>query len=293
MNKGTVHTIKSKAVDLPEVLQKIPDPPRRLFALDAAHNLTECLQTPMVAIVGSRKITPYGRAVTEQLAAELARAGVTVVSGLALGVDSVAHRAALEVGGRSVAVLAGGLGSIYPAANQQLARRILEQGGAIISEYPDDMPSLPHQFVARNRIVSGLSRAVVITEAAHKSGSLHTAAFALDQGREVLAVPGNISSPASAGTNHLIKTGATPIAGAQDILNAIGIRQKRQKIIPRGSSPNEQIILDLIASGEQEGEILLIQSGLETVVFNQTLTMLEITGKIRSLGGNQWALSSG
>ncbi len=153
------------------------------------------------------------------------------------------------------------------------------------------MPTLPHQFVARNRLISGLSRAVIITEAAAKSGSLHTAAFALEQGREVLAVPGNITSPASDGTNQLIKTGATPVTCVQDIFDALGIRQKLRKAKPRGANANEQFIIDLIAAGEQDGTDLLAKSGFETPLFNQTLTMLEITGKIRSCGGNQWQLS--
>ncbi len=291
-NQGTDHTIQSKAVDIPDVLLQIPDPPKQLFALGFADNLTECLQTLMVAIVGSRKVTAYGRTVTERLAAALARAGVTIVSGLAIGVDAIAHRAALESGGRTLAILGGGLDNIYPAANQQLAQRILQQGGAILSEYSDDMPALPHQFVARNRLISGLCRAVIITEAAAKSGSLHTAAFALEQGKEVLAVPGSILSPSSEGTNQLIKTGATPVTNIQDILDALGIQRKIRIAKPRGANANEQLVLDLLLKGDQDGAALLAKSGLETPLFNQTLTMLEITGKIRSLGGNQWTISA-
>lgn len=290
MNKGAIYTIQSKAEDFPEALAQIPDPPRRIFVRDTANNWGECFKTPMVALVGSRKVSPYGREVTERLARELAGAGVIVVSGLAYGVDSIAHRAALDAGGRTIAVLAGGLDNIYPAANQQLSKRILQQGGVIISEYDQGMPALPHQFVARNRIISGLSLVTVITEAAAKSGSLHTASFALEQGREVLAVPGNITSPTSDGTNQLIKTGAMPATSTQDILNLLGIRQKSRKTEPRGANASEQCIVELIASGEQDGASLLAKSGLETPLFNQTLTMLEITGKVRSLGGNQWTL---
>ncbi|HEX8762363.1 MAG TPA: DNA-processing protein DprA [Candidatus Saccharimonadales bacterium] len=291
MNKGTLATIQSKAVDIPNVLQQIPDPPERLFLKNSGNNWLECLLAPMVAIVGSRKFSAYGRQVTERLATELAKAGIVIVSGLAMGIDSIAHKAALEVGGRTVAVLAGGLDNIYPAINQQLAGRIVQQGGALLSEYEDGMPALPYQFIARNRLISGLSRAVIVSEAAVKSGSLHTANFALEQGREVLAVPGNITSSGSGGTNSLIKIGATPITDIRDVFDVLGIRKPEQKVVTRGSTPQEQKILDLLRSGQSDGTMLLSASGLQISQYNQTITMLEITGKIRALGNNQWGIT--
>jgi DNA processing protein len=292
MNKGTtctlpIHTIQSKAEDFPDILRHIPDPPDMLFIKST--NWPDLLQRPWVAIVGSRKVTSYGRAVTAQLAGDLAASGLVIVSGLAIGVDGIAHQATLQAGGLTVAVLAGGLDRIHPGSHQQLAGQILSQGGALISEYPIGIPSYPQHFVARNRLVSGLSQAIVITEAAEKSGTLHTARFALEQGREVFAVPGNITSRTSAATNSLIKSGASPVTSSRDILQSLGLAPV-QKVLPKGNNPAEQCLLELLASGEIEGAVLLAKTGLGASVFNQTLTMLEITGKVRSLGGNRWTI---
>lgn len=248
------------------------------------------MSRPRVAIVGSRKVTAYGRAVTSQLAGELARAGVVVISGLAYGIDSIAHQAALDAGGLTVAVLAGGLDDIYPRAHYNLAAQIVAQGGALISEYPQGTENYKQHFIERNRIVSGLSQAVLITEAATKSGTLHTASFALDQGRDVLAVPGNITSMQSVGTNRLIKTGAAPITCIEDVFRALDLQSPGKRLRPRGGTPTEQIIIDLLARGITDAAALLETSELEVTPFNQALTMLEISGKIRSLGANKWSL---
>lgn len=286
MNKGAIYTIQSKAADFPKLLREIPTVPDHIYA----YGSIETANLPCVAIVGSRKVSPYGRAVTHQLSSDLARAGIVIVSGLAFGVDIIAHRAALESGGKTIAVLAGGLDDIYPAAHAGLALQIQEQGGVLISEYPCGTPTYKQNFIARNRIVSGICRAVLITEAAEKSGTLHTAQFALEQGRDVLVVPGNITSPTSKGTNGLLKVGATPVTDVNDILQIIGIKTVRQKQIPTGSSPEEQVILDLLSGGETEGSTLQLKSKLDISSYNQAITMLEITGKIRSLGANQWSL---
>src|SRR5688572_8235522 len=172
----------------PEKLLTLHDAPKQLFVAGA--DLSEILQRPAVAIVGSRKVTSYGRAVTAQLAGELARAGVVIISGLAIGVDAIAHRAALDNHGLTIAVLPSSLDHIYPASHYALAQEIVDKGGALISEYPEGAAiAYKGNFIARNRIVSGLSDAVLITEAAEKSGTLHTADFALQQGKDVLAVP--------------------------------------------------------------------------------------------------------
>lgn len=245
----------------------------------------------MLSVVGTRKPTTYGRQVVGQLVSEVAKAGVVIVSGLALGVDGLAHRACLEVSGKTIAVMGCGLDKIYPTSHRALAKSILESGGLIISEYEIGMPALPQNFVARNRIISGLSSATLIVEAAIKSGSLHTANFALEQGKTVLAVPGNITSPMSAGTNQLIKTGATPISSAGEIFQVLGIdieRGNKQEI--RGDNQEEQAIIDLLSAGVTDGEKLLIMSDLPAVQFQQTMTMLEITGKIHPLGTNHWTL---
>ncbi len=273
----------------PSPLRDIAGPPKELFYIGA--DPSEWLERPRVAIVGSRGVSPYGKQVTRRLSAELAERGTVIVSGLALGVDGIAHEACLDAHGTTVAVLANGLDKIYPATHTQLGRRILEQGGTIMSEYPVGMPGFKQNFVARNRIVAGLSQALLITEATEKSGTLHTARFAMEQGRDVLAVPGNITSPASVGTNNLIKVGATPVTSVDDILYVLNAGHlPAEPIRRRGDNAEEQALLDLLYRGASDGHELLVQSGLPAVQFNQVLTMLEISGKIRALGNNHWSL---
>ncbi len=246
---------------------------------------------PMLAVVGSRKATAYGRMATTELVHEVAKRNVAIVSGLALGVDSLAHQAALDVGGYTIAVLPCGIDTIYPATHRMLGRRILEKGGTLVSEYTGTELPRKDQFIARNRIIAALADAVLITEAASRSGSLHTAEFALEQGKTVLAVPGGIYSPLSSGTNQLIKSGALPVTNADDIFMALKMADTvESQELPMGANKEEHAIIQLIGTGIQDGEALLAASGLEATVFHHTLTMLEITGTIKSLGGNQWGL---
>lgn len=283
-----VKKLTLRSDDFPEILRHIPSPPKVLYVLG---DLAPLLERPRVAIVGSRKISPYGKQVTEQLAGELANAGVVVISGLALGVDAIAHQAAVDAGGQCIAVLPTSVEDIAPRSNTNLAKTILAKGGAIISEYPADLPPQKVNFIARNRIVSGLSDGVLITEAALKSGTLHTANFALNQGKTVMAVPGNITSMGSQGTNSLIKAGALPITDVSDVLSALHIDTPgTQKQLPLGANREEQLILDLISEGVSDGAIILSKSGLSPSEFNLTLTMLEITGKINSLGMGHWGI---
>lgn len=243
------------------------------------------------AIVGSRKPTAYGKEVTHQLAYELAAKGVIIISGLALGVDGLAHRAALEAGGTTIAVLANGLPDIYPRAHSDLAQSIIARGGAVISEYEPGVEARGFQFLERNRLVSGLADAVIITEAAARSGTLNTAAHALEQGREVFVVPGNITSPLSRGCNALLRQGATPVTSVQDILEVIAPDLLRpQTSLALGSTPLESKILQLLLAGVRDGDELQRQSGATAASFSQALTMLEINGTIRPLGGNQWSM---
>lgn len=279
------------SIEIPNILQTIPNPPKTLFATGVG--MAEILARPRIAIVGSRKVTPYGKNVTTTFAQELAKQGIVVISGLAFGVDILAHKAALDAGGLTVAVLPTGLDKIYPSSHRQLAKHI-EKQGMLITEYPHGTRSFPGNFVARNRLVSGLSDAVLIIEAAEQSGTLHTARFAIEQGKRVLAVPGNITSPMSAGTNRLIKAGATAVTCTEDVLDALGISsaiKKRGKAKPISNDPNEQIILDLIFGGKADGAELLANSALDIQSFNQALTMLEISGVIRSSGNNTWLLA--
>ncbi len=273
----------------PAALKAIGNPPKILY--HAGADLSELLQRPRVAIVGSRNITPYGRRVTLELAGKLAEQGIVIISGLALGVDGLAHQAALQAGGLTIAVLPAPLEAIAPSTHQALAQEIVANGGALISEYPEgDFPA-KQNFIARNRLVSGLAQALLITEAAEKSGSLHTARFALEQGKDVLAVPGNITSPLSVGTNNLIKSGATPVTSYLDVLHSLGLQDHQMSAKEvRGRNAHEQLVLDLLLRGVTDGEKLLQESDLTVVAFNQVLTMLELGGKIRALGANQWTI---
>jgi len=276
---------------IPERLKQLASPPKRLFHVGA--DLDELLQRPVVAVVGSRKVTPYGRQVTTQLARELAEQGIVIVSGLALGVDALAHEAALEAGGLTIAVLPSPIEQVMPRGHVQLARRIVKQGGALISEYPDGMPALRQNFVIRNRLVAGLCDALLVTEAAQKSGSLHTARFCLEQGTDVLAVPGNITNPIAEGANNLIRAGATPITSTEDVLSVLQVRFKAiaPLKVAQGANAHEQAVIDLLKTGLTDAEELQRNSRLDIAAFNQTMTMLELGGKIRPIGANNWALA--
>lgn len=255
-------------------------------------------EIPTVAIVGTRKPSKYGVEATEKIAYDLAAQGVAIVSGLALGVDAIAHRSALEAKGLTFAVVTNQLPDISPRTNLTLARQIVAQGGAIISENtdPDKNQIYKASFLMRNRIVSGLSDAVIITEAAAKSGSLNTAGHALAQGREVFVVPGNITSPLSEGCNNLLKQGAIPVTQASDVLEVIApellkpSKTRQQTQLPLGDTPAENTILQLIGSGIRDGETLHQNSKLPAAEFSTALTMLEINGLIKPLGANQWTI---
>jgi DNA processing protein len=243
-----------------------------------------------VAIVGSRKPTPYGKEVTFKLAYNLAKRGIVIISGLAYGVDSIAHRGALDAGGTTIAVLPSGLDHIYPAGHRKLAEEIVEKGGALISEYESGSPQ-KYQFLARNRLISGLADAVIITEAGERSGTLSTTNHALDQNKEVFAVPGNITSHLSIGPNRLIQQGAHPVLKADDILEVIAPHLlKSQPELVMGSNSAEIKILQLIQNGIRNSDELHRQSKLSAIDFTTTLTMLELNGTIYNLGGNMWAL---
>lgn len=283
-----VNKRKLSQSDYPPLLAAIPTPPQELYIAGSLDKFYDSAAS--IAVIGTRKPTPYGRGVTESLVTKLAHHNTTVVSGLALGVDAIAHQSALRAAGNTIAVLPCGLDQICPKTNQQLAWAIIESGGALISEYPDNTPPLRPNFVARNRLVSGLSNAVLITEAAHKSGTLHTANFALEQGRTVLAVPGNITSLHSKGTNQLIASGARMVTDIEDILDELGLTANQRQTTLLPDTEEESIIIDLLTTGMSDGKQLLETSKLEAARFNQTITMLEISGKIKALGADNWSL---
>ena len=219
----TVRRLRRRDKGYPTLLAQIPDPPASLWVRGDAD--VELLASPAVAIVGARACSGYGRSVARMLASKAAAAGVVVVSGLARGVDGEAHRGALGAGGLTVAVLGCGIDRDYPAAHSELARSIVATGGLIVSEYEPGVEPAPWRFPARNRIIAGLARATVVVEARERSGALITADFALEDGREVLVVPGEITSALSAGANGLLRQGATPVTCAADVLEAIGVER--------------------------------------------------------------------
>jgi DNA processing protein len=275
--------------DYPPLLANIPGAPKQLQVKGS--RLVDLANRPFVGVVGSRKLTDYGREVTKILVSELARSGVVIVSGLALGIDSVAHLAAIKAGGITIAVLPSTIDNIYPASHHGLARRIIDTGGSLISEYSATNPPNKGSFVARNRIISGLCLGLLITEAAEKSGSLHTANFALEQGREVMVVPGSIFSPSSRGTNNLLKAGASPITSVQDIINCLGLEETFVSSAPIAASPEEAKILEALFGSQADTQTLFEVSQLPISIFNQTLTTLEITGKI-ARSGQTWTVLS-
>ncbi|HIA91595.1 TPA: DNA-protecting protein DprA [Candidatus Saccharibacteria bacterium] len=286
---STITSISANSESFPSSLKHIPQPVSKLYVHG---NLKS--KMPLVAVVGSRKATNYGKQATELITKELVRHGVGIVSGLAFGIDSWAHKIALESNGYTVAVLGGGVDIISPPAHRQLAITIVTSGGALVSEYSNGTPHLGHQFLERNRIISGLSRAVVVVEAAQRSGSLNTARHALEQGKEVFAVPGSITAPLSYGTNQLIKAGAHPVTKAIDILEVLNLDHSdptEDIRLPIFTDDTQTVIYQLIKDGvSHDAHELQQRANLETAVFQQALTMLEIEGHIRPLGNNQWAI---
>lgn len=267
-------------------LENIPKPPKTLFSLG---NVAVSQQS--VAIIGTRKPTHYGTEVTIKLAEGLAKRGVVVVSGLALGIDGIAHRGALNVGGRTIAVQANGLDRLYPTSHRQLAEDILAHNGGIVSEYPPGTPPLVYRFVERNRITSALADAIIVTEASTKSGTMNIVMYALEQGRDVYAVPGNITSPMSSGCNRLIEGGATPIIDIDTFIDQFApLEHTPKQALLLAQTPDEQIVIELIESGVSDGEELQKRSRLNPSIFSTTLTILELRGAIRPLGANHWSL---
>jgi DNA processing protein len=240
-----------------------------------------------VAVVGTRRNTVYGRQIAEELGTFLAQSGITLVSGLARGVDAIAHDAALKAGGRSLAVLGCGVDHIYPAENQKLAERMMAQG-AVISDYAPGTPPDAINFPPRNRIISGLSLATVVVEAGETSGALITATFAAEQGREVLAVPGNIHALQSKGTNRLIQQGARPLLEMGDILEAIKLEKAqtyRQAQILLPADALEAAILNLVSLEPVHIDEIQTQSGLSIDKVSATLAIMELKGMVRQVGG--------
>ncbi len=272
--------------DYPPQLRQIPDVPNALYIVGAPLDK----DAPYLAVVGSRNNSSYGADACEMLIRGLAGSGIVIVSGLALGIDSCAHRAALKAGLKTVAFPGSGLNEdvLYPVTNVQLAKQILAAGGTLVSEYPPAQESYPYMFPERNRLMSGISFAVLVVEAKKKSGTLITARLALDYNREVLAVPGNITSPNALGPNLLIKEGATPITRSEDILEIFGLKQdtlfgedeKEKEFELANLSKEERSLLDLLVEPTPRDEIQA-PAGMSVSEVNALLSAMEIKGLIK------------
>ena len=274
----------------PKLLSQIHDPPKQLYC----RGNVSLLNGSCLAVVGTRKLTSYGREIAQQIVRDLANNGFTVVSGLALGIDAIVHQATLDCGGKTIAVLGGGVGdkNIGPRTNFPLAQNILKNDGLLVSEYSDNEKIFASNFAVRDRIISGLSLGVLVIEADEKSGALITAKCALDQNRDVFAVPGSVLSPKSAGPNTLIQNGAKLVMNAYDIINEYHenlqlFPEKKKNILTK--NPTERKIVDLL---EEHGILfvddIIRKSGMETSAISVSLSMLEIRGIIKHLGNGKY-----
>jgi len=275
--------------DYPELLRQIDDAPPVLFVRGTLTPADEW----SVALVGTRKATVYGREVAHRLATDLAQNRVTLVSGLARGIDSIAHKAALDAGGRTLAVLGSGVDFIYPAEHRQLAEAVVNNG-ALISDYPLGTRPEASNFPARNRIISGLSLGVVVVEADVKSGAMITADFALDHGREVFAVPGSILSPASAGCNRLLRDGASIVTEVGDILETLHLDQVSEKQLAREVFPanaTEAAILERLTAEPRHLDQLSREIELPVETISSTLVMMELKGMTRQVAPLQYVVA--
>lgn len=285
----TVLTWESEAY--PRYLQEIPAPPPVLYV---GGKLQEADQWA-VAVVGTRRLTEYGRQVTRELVAGLVRNNVTIVSGLARGIDGISHKTALEMGGRTIAVLGSGLDCIYPPEHRGMVRRIVqEEKGAVLSEYALGTQPEAKNFPPRNRVISGLSLGTVVVEAGERSGALITADFALEQNREVFAVPGNVNSRASAGTNHLIQQGAKLVTGVQDVLDELNLSMAPQQIAVQMVMPEsaeEAALLEHLSPQPVHVDELSQACGMTSAEVSSTLALMELKGMVQQVGGMRYVLA--
>ncbi|MEJ5314662.1 MULTISPECIES: DNA-processing protein DprA [Anaerolinea] len=287
LNRHQIRFVLWGDPEYPPLLKQIDQPPPVLYFKGDILPQDEIA----VAIVGTRKVTAYGRQVAEEIATFLARNGICVVSGLARGIDAIAHESALKAGGRTFAVLGCGLDRIYPPEHGKLAERITQQG-ALISDYAPGTPPDAINFPPRNRIISGLSLATVVVEAGEESGALITATFAVEQGREVFAVPGNINAPQSKGTNRLIQQGAIPLLSPEDILEDLHLanvsaKQTAKQILP--ADPMEERILKILEGQSLHIDEISANMDLPVEQVSAILTFMELKGLIRNLGGMTYA----
>jgi len=286
--KNVIKTISIKGKNYPKLLKEIKDPPEVLYYEGELKSEENCF-----AVVGTRMASSYGKQVALEIAEDLAEAGLTIVSGLAPGIDSFSHLAALEGRKRTIAVLGTGIDerSIYPQENLKLARKILELGGALISEYPPGTRGTQFTFPQRNRIISGLSLGVLIIEAKQKSGALITANWAKKQGRKIFAIPGPIHSLNSKGCHYLIRQGAKLVENANDILKELNLPIKEGVKEITGETPEENLILGVLKEEALDIDKIIERTKLSAATVASVLAILEIKGKVKNLGGNIYAIS--
>ncbi|MBI5306271.1 DNA-protecting protein DprA [Candidatus Wolfebacteria bacterium] len=274
-----INIIKKSDKTFPFLLKQISNPPEKLYILE---NLPEDPPNggPKIAIVGTRKATDFGRRFAKNLAEKLSGLGVIIVSGLAMGIDTAAHEGAVSAGGKTIAVLANGLDSIYPRQNKNLAEKILEFGGTIVSEYEPGKPALEHQFLERNRIVSGLSVATIVIEAPERSGSLVTARLAAEQGREVFVAPGPINHPNYKGSHQLIRDGARLISSIEDIMEDLGDKFSISNLQFSNNSQNSNFQLDKVSDKNQLLIIKIIQEAGEPLNIDKIIYLTKLEPQI-------------
>ena len=278
--------------DYPDILREIHNPPALLYYKG---NKT-LFQTECLAIVGTRNMTAYGQQIAHNISQELSANQLTTVSGLALGIDTIVHHSTIQANGSTIAVLGSSLDqkNIYPSSNRSLANNIIEKNGLIISEFPLGTIPMRHHFPIHNRVISGLSRGTLVIEAGESSGALITAKYALEQNREVFAIPGNITSPMSIGTNNLIKQGATSVNQAEDILeilNLQSISKASDKNIPEGDNDQEKLILAHLNFEPTHFNDLRKKTTLNPSQLNAALSLMELNGKIKNIGNNEYIIN--
>ncbi len=289
LERGGVKVLTCDDAGYPSRLREIYDYPPVLYIRGSLLPEDEwCL-----AVVGTRRASVYGKQVTDEIITDLAKSNITIVSGLARGIDTIAHQSALAAGGRSIAVLACGLDIVYPSENAGLARSIMEHG-ALVSEYPLGSQPRPENFPRRNRILSGLSLGVLVTEAGETSGALITARMALEQNREVFAIPGSILSPVSLGTNHLIQEGAKLVRDYTDILEelnltAVARQMEMREILPE--SDTEALMLQQLSAEPTHIDDVCRNTNLPAATVTSTLAMMELKGLVKQVGGMNYSLA--
>jgi DNA processing protein len=286
LNTENISVISLNDPGYPALLKEINDPPYVLFIRGKLPNPN----SPTLGVVGTRKFTPYGKFACQEIVGSLVGNGVVIVSGLAFGIDAIAHQTTIDNIGITIAVLGGGVDkkTVAPSSHLQLAEQIISTGGAVISEYPPGFAPTIYSFPARNRIIAGLSLGTLVIEAAETSGALITAKCALDYNRDIFAIPHSLTSPTGIGPNNLIKMGAKLVTNASDIIESLSLTGlgeiiNNKQILP--STPTEAKILGFLSKEPQHIDLIIKTSGLDSPTVNSTLVLMEMKGKVRNLGG--------